>query len=342
VHPDSDITVSVQLQPWYPIGYNTVPDITTIAHFISLKYKTSTTMSPLAPVYFGSVNRWECDENDHLNVRFYAQKMQQTLTCGLLDLGLATPLTLDTTLQSIAAQHMRYLAEARIATPLTGLIGLLGTTENSFTVLTELHNTETGLVQASFTQTFNTRLERHPASHVPLPDHAGSRGIAYRDSPFAHLSLAEALEQGFITIGRGMIQADECSADGRLLPHLYMGRVSDSMPNLWARFASPEEPGLRGAGDEGGAVLEYRMTYSGSLNLGERFEVVSGVLALADKTQHFVHQLYSVETGRCVVAAEALAIAMDLKARKAMSISPSRRAAMQAFLLTMPAPAAQS
>ena len=161
-------------------------------------------MSPLAPVYFGSVNRWECDENDHLNVRFYAQKMQQTLTLWIVGTSVwRHPLTLDTTLQSIAAQHMRYLAEARIATPLTGLIGLLGTTENSFTVLTELHNTETGLVQASFTQTFNTRLERHPASHVPLPDHAGSRGIAYRDSPFAHLSLAEALEQGFITIRQG-------------------------------------------------------------------------------------------------------------------------------------------
>ena len=29
--------------------------------------------------YRGSVNRWECDENDHLNVRFCEQKLYQTL-----------------------------------------------------------------------------------------------------------------------------------------------------------------------------------------------------------------------------------------------------------------------
>ena len=34
--------------------------------------------------YRGSVNRWECDENDHLNVRFCEQKLYQTLLSGLL------------------------------------------------------------------------------------------------------------------------------------------------------------------------------------------------------------------------------------------------------------------
>ncbi|GIS19885.1 MAG: hypothetical protein CM15mP120_18010 [Pseudomonadota bacterium] len=32
--------------------------------------------------YRGSVNRWECDENDHLNVRFCEQKLWQTLAGG--------------------------------------------------------------------------------------------------------------------------------------------------------------------------------------------------------------------------------------------------------------------
>ena len=35
--------------------------------------------------YRGSVNRWECDENDHLNVRFCEQKLYQTLLSGLLE-----------------------------------------------------------------------------------------------------------------------------------------------------------------------------------------------------------------------------------------------------------------
>ena len=307
-----------------------------INQIYSIELLTSEKMHQLLPVFLGSVNRWECDENDHLNVRFYAQKMHQTLAAGLLDLALVTPEALDTTLQSLTAQHMRYLAEARVAAPLTGVIGLLETTDSSFTVLTELRNTQSGKVQASFTQTFATVLAQPPTYRHKLPDHAGSRGLTYRNSPYAHLTLDEAYERGFTTIGRGVIQGDECSLDGRLLPHLYIGRVSDSMANLWAKFADPTEPAVRGQGDEGGAVLEYRMTHYGALKLTARFEVVSGILVLANKTQHFVHQVYDVQTRQCVVAAEAIAIAMDLRARKAIAISQARRKAMQAFLLKAP------
>jgi acyl-CoA thioester hydrolase len=177
-----------------------------INQIYSIELLTSEKMHQLLPVFLGSVNRWECDENDHLNVRFYAQKMHQTLAAGLLDLALVTPEALDTTLQSLTAQHMRYLAEARVAAPLTGVIGLLETTDSSFTVLTELRNTQSGKVQASFTQTFATVLAQPPTYRHKLPDHAGSRGLTYRNSPYAHLTLDEAYERGFTTIGRGVIQ----------------------------------------------------------------------------------------------------------------------------------------
>jgi acyl-CoA thioester hydrolase len=291
------------------------------------------TMQALTPVFYGSVNRWECDENDHLNVRFYAQKMHQTLVAGLLDLGLVTPTELPATLRQLTAQHMRYLAEARIAAPLTGMFGLLQTTATDFTVLTELHNTQTGQVQAAFTHHFRTPLFQADLATVSLPGHAGSRGLSAEPSAYASLALAEARAHGFSTIGRGVIQPDECSATGELLAHMYMGRVSDSMPNLWAKFAEPETAMTRGDGEEGGAVLEYRMHYDGQLSVGERFEVVSGVRQLGEKTQHFAHQVYSVDSGHCVVAAEAIAIAMDLKARRAMATSPARRAAMARFML---------
>lgn len=293
----------------------------------------STKMQALTAVFYGSVNRWECDENDHLNVRFYAQKMHQTLVAGLLDLGLVTPTVLPATLRQLSSQHMRYVAEARIAAPLTGLFGLLQATAADFTVLTELRNTQTGQVQAAFTHHFRTPLAQTDLTTVALPEHAGSRGLDTAPSAYANLSLQEARAHGFTTIGRGVIQPDECTAAGELLAHLYMGRVSDSMPNLWAKFAEADSTVTRGDGEEGGAVLEYSMHYNGQLAEGERFEVVSGVRQLAAKTQHFAHQVYSVDTGHCVVAAEAVAIALDLKARRAMAISPARRAAMGRFLL---------
>ena len=67
--------------------------------------------------YRGSVNRWECDENDHLNVRFCEQKLYQTLLSGLLSndcIGSAEVAGLPST---IRRQHIRFQAESRIAAP---------------------------------------------------------------------------------------------------------------------------------------------------------------------------------------------------------------------------------
>ena len=76
--------------------------------------------SSLTPVFFGSVNRWECDENDHLNVRFFAQKIQQTLQFGLIEAGLATPDNVLSVCRCIKNKHMRFIAEARMAVPIVG------------------------------------------------------------------------------------------------------------------------------------------------------------------------------------------------------------------------------
>jgi acyl-CoA thioester hydrolase len=291
-------------------------------------------MTEMVAVYFGSVNRWECDENDHLNVRFYCQKMHQTLIAGLEDLNLRS--SEDTGSPRLISQHMRFVAEARIAAPLTGLIGLLEVNPQDFTVLTELRNTQTGQVQAAFIQRIQGMLTLdHPC--VALPDYARSRGLDPVTSPYADLTLTDAREAGFNTIGRGVVQADECDQNGHLLNHLYMGRVSDSMPNLWARFDGPTSTPSRGDASEGGAVVEYRMTFHHPLRLGERFEVVSGVRALGDKTQHIAHQIYSLDSGHCVVTADAVAVTMDLIARRAISINPTRRTAMRQFLLAAPA-----
>ena len=68
--------------------------------------------------YLGSVNRWECDENDHLNVRFYAQKINQSVATFLHE-------TLGPNTLTITRQHLRFVQEARIATPLRVDCGLV-------------------------------------------------------------------------------------------------------------------------------------------------------------------------------------------------------------------------
>lgn len=283
----------------------------------------------LQPVYNGSVNRWECDENDHLNVRFFAQKIQQTLQYGLLETGIASHANVDEICSRVNYQHMRFIAEARMAVPITGYFGIIEASETGLLLSTELRNTATDKVLAHFLTEIAGDFSHVAAELVSIPDYAGSRGISADPFPFAACSAQDLVDRGCAVIGRGVIQSEEADPLGNLQNYQYIGRQSDSMPNLFTRFETEQ----RGDGIVGGAVLEYRMSFFDQLKVGDRFEIVSGVKSLQEKTQVFVHALFNASTGKMVTGSEALAISMDLVARRAIAIPEERRARMAELLI---------
>ena len=91
----------------------------------------------------------------------------------------------------------------------------------------------------------------------------GQRGIQ-RNLNLPGLSLDEALGLGFRVIGAGVIDSNECSTQGLLMPHHCMGRISDSMPHLWGAVFPESEA----SEEEGGAVVRIspylpRIAYGG-------------------------------------------------------------------------------
>ena len=274
--------------------------------------------------YKGSVNRWECDENDHLNVRFYSRMVWESLLDALAEWKVADG-------WRVKIQHMRYLAEARMATPVSGFVARVGATVDTIDVLTELRHSFTGVVLAAFI----SRIEsvRHGLGvtvPVPLPKHAGPRGLSMDDTPYSQLTLEQARLHGFQIVAKGVIAEQECDARGELPPHAIMGRVSDGMPNLWAILQTAEEQSARANGFQGGAVLEYRKHFHTIPKGGDRYELVSGVRDVTEKLQYFTHLLYDARTGQCIMSAEAVGVVLDLVERRSVVISPERRERMLA------------
>ena len=262
-------------------------------------------------VYKGSVNRWECDENDHMNVRFYSRKLSEILFCGARVLGGSTGLGFDEVIGCLSSQHIRYLKEARVATPLEGYVAAISSNQ----ILTEIRNSSSDEVLCA---AVNTLKEFDMKPSQELPEYAGPRGLADGDLRFIGNNIQQAKAMGFRTIGKGVIHQDECMKNGQLQLHHYMGRFSDSMPNLWGELY-PEAT----SETEGGAVVEYRMDYLRPLKVGDRYELVSGFLGAGAKTIHFAHLLFNCDSQRCCVASESIGMRMDLVHRKAIEISPS-------------------
>jgi acyl-CoA thioester hydrolase len=291
----------------------------------------------------GSVNAWECDENDHLNVRYYVAKANEGLPFVLSELGYP-PAVLESmdARPRILGQHMRFLREARKATPLTVASGIAASAPLQLTVYSEIRHSLTGAPLATLLTDLALvsrrdgavcQLRAPPAAlRCEVPHHGAPRGLppGHVLAPPDRRELAGA---GFVEIARGQVRAGECAPDGELEPHQYIGRISDGVVNLMARFQTEEELARRSHGVEGGALLEFRALHRAPLRAGALFTVHSGLRAVSAKTLQVVHLVFDEESRTCAAACEGVAVAMDLKTRKAIEIPEGRRRRMEAGII---------
>lgn len=286
-------------------------------------------MTKLTECYQGSVNRWECDENDHLNVRFFMAKTMETLHLGLLDLGLTEPGQRHEINKSIRSQHIRFLAEARTAAPISGFMGIIEVQDKHLKVLTELRDSSTTQICMAVVHDLALAVPTNDLAVVPLPSHAGSRGIPEEAPPYAGLSCQAASDKGFIRSGRGMIQQSECE-NGELVWYQYMGRVSDSVPHFWSVFTGSTS---QDDGETGQVVVEYRMDSYGRLRLGDSFEILTGLSAVGRKIRKLDHLIYNLTEGTWVALCTAIGVTMNLATRKSEAVSEEQLKHMEKFLL---------
>lgn len=255
----------------------------------------------------GSVNRWECDENDHLNVRFYLEKHWQTL-CGWLGGLIHKPVTTAAASGCLQTQHIRFLQESRLAAPLSGYTGVVAADDGVLMVLTELRHSFSEEVLSTCVHTLCGLAAPVTDS---LPEHAAPRGVPDQELEYAHLPTTELARYGFAPIGLGVAQAGECQPNGDFMVHNYMARISDGMPHLWGELDE----------NQGGAVLEYRLRYHQPLCRDQAFAVWSGIAEVGTKVQRFAHLIFEVGSGALCVSAQAAGVRMDLQARRAMTLS---------------------
>lgn len=299
---------------------------------VSRQPDVSGSLPGLVPCYWGSVNQWECDENDHLNVRFYAQKTYQAIQILLSRTHELDP---DSLSSRVRAQHIRFLRECRAATPLRADCAVVHHDESCLTVVSIMHDNVAGTAVAGFVTDVDISglALQATADVIPIPEQAQPRGIDPDMLTPPPADLAEACDAGYQIVGRGVVSREECDDAGNLLPHAYIGRISDGMPNLWAHLNPPGAQSAHSSGEQGGAALEQRLQIIAPLRQGVVFRQLSGVRALGNKTQQMSHLIFDESHGRVAATMEAVGVAMDLTTRKAVPIAPERRRYLEGLLL---------
>jgi len=233
-------------------------------------------------------------------------------------------------------QHIRFMREVHPGRPLHMRGCVLDVDETRVTVYQELLHGDgtpaaafrTKLIHASaddmrpFPWSDRTRkaltdlIEEPPAATAP-------RGIDLSVEPLPNeeVTLGVAKSRGVKLIGQGMVEPGHCDVFGRMKPHWFIGRVSDSVPNLlydWREKVAQAVEGSR----MGAAVLENRIIFRGWPKPGELFQIRTALSRAEEKVHALTHWMLDPVTGRPWMTSEAVAVTFDLVTRKTMATPP--------------------
>ncbi len=294
-------------------------------------------------VWRGSVNTWECDAMGHLNVRFYVARAVEGLVglAGALGMDGAFRAGADTTLL-IKEQHIRFLREARPGAALHMLAGVASMGDDEARVLQLMIHSLTGELAATFQTVishvtgregrafpWSTRtLARARTLMMVVPDRAAPRSVSLAPVRCA-ANLADADRMGLVRLGSGAFGANDVDSFGRMRPEIFIGRVSDGVPRLREVLGDPgDQPA-----NVGGAVVEYRLIHLEWPRAGDRFEIRSGLVGLAGNAQRIIHWMLDPVSGRAWGSAEAIAVRLDLQARRMIPMDETARSVASAAIV---------
>jgi len=167
---------------------------------------------------------------------------------------------------------------------------------------------------------------------ITPPPHAKPRSVDMQKAP-SDASLARAIELGAQRIGGTVVQPDQCDAFGRLRGEHFIGRISDSVPNLLAQWRREAAEGNGGA--MAGAVVEARIVFRRFPRVGDFIEVRTGLADITGKTLRLVHWLCDPVSGKAWASMEAVALTFDTATRKAVAYSDDMRARWMKHAIAM-------
>ena len=305
-------------------------------------------MTDLISTARGCVNTWQCDENNHLNVQYFpafawdgARHLHAALGLGPRALA-AAGLKVRT-----IEDHIRYHRELFAADAWEVASGPVEIGESTLVAYHEIRNlldggvagtvrqvtrcVDTGGKAVAWPSDFRGRAE---ARRVTLPANAQPRTAGSRGS-LPDLTLDRAASSGLVAITQGVVQPEECDADGALLPRFHFGRYSDGAPGFWQAMGF-DRARMRDRG-QGTVVLELRNEIRRPLPAGALTVVMSGILAATDKTMHIAHFLFDADSGELAAVADGVGVLFDQRIRKIAPFSAEDRERLATKILRLAA-----
>ena len=281
---------------------------------------------------YSYVNRWECDENDHMNVQFYASKFDEATRHFLSICGIE-----PAKIGSRLARHIRYHREARDATILKISSGVCFDSPYDFTIVHQMNDYSYGTLLATvldgytIAKEFRSEMQSKFENFVitPLEDHL-PRGFDTIPTNMA-LSERKLLNQGAFIVHHNTLMARNCGPDNMADDHFIVGCFSDGAAHMWER--TPLNRKWLDRKEYGRVALEMKLCYRRPLEIGSSIKVISGLTKISTKIFTFRHHVFDIANSELVITGDIVAAILDLKNRQAVNLPEKSIETMKSLLI---------
>ncbi|MHA7773981.1 thioesterase family protein [Roseibium sp. M-1] len=269
---------------------------------------------------FSFVNRWECDENDHLNVQFYFGRFEEADRQFRLLSGLN-----ETLVGARRVRHVRFHKELRTGDLITVGSSIAFDGPHMLTVVHEMRNSTTGDLAATALDGYEpnpnsakTLRQRFKEFQTPMIAEAAPRGIPAGPAAAHRATPASLQAKGAQVVFRGTVLPRDIGVDGKADDRFALSCCTDGVAHVWQRspmtHAYLTEHGL------GRVAVEMKLTWLTPLKTGDLMQVISGFAGVSPKTFSMRHHLFESRTGRLASILDVVALTMDLKSRTAVEL----------------------
>jgi acyl-CoA thioester hydrolase len=273
-----------------------------------------------------TANSWECDENDHINVKAYAARFDIAVRSFLVEAGWQVPHRLG--------RLIRYHAELRGGEPVHGTTGMVALENGHVALEHRLYATQRPSSPLSATALdVLPDVSREDLSAFDLP--APNSDVLPKSGPLSFATSVDlASLEGLATTYRGVIPptafaADNESANGPMLrdEHL-VGMISDAATHAWA-LAGADDSWLRSRG-WGRAAVQLNLTYGNRPIAGDVVVIKTGLRARSAKTISYRHHVVNVMREELIAIADITSLMLNLDTRRAMAWPDEKLLALDA------------
>ncbi|GAB4576800.1 MAG: thioesterase family protein [Roseibium sp.] len=268
---------------------------------------------------FSFVNRWECDENDHLNVQFYFDRFEEADRQFRLLSGLS-----ETLVGARRVRHVRFHAEMRTGDLITVHSSIAFDGPHMLTVVHEMRDGASGKLTATALDGYEpsansvkTLRQRFKDFQTSMIAEAAPRGI--QAAPASQRTTISGLEsKGAGIIFRGTVLPRDIGTDGKADDRFALSCCTDGVAHVWER--TPMTKAYLNENGYGRVAVEMKLTWATPLKTGDALVVVSGFTSVSPKTFSMRHHLFESRTSRLAATLDVVALTMDLTARSAVDL----------------------